>query len=208
RATAMLVVDDVARLRQRVAAPRGVIALSALAVLLVDPLALYSIGAWLSVSAIAAVIWAGRATARGHWAVRALAPAAAATLLTAPPLAHCRAGRVFDHGSCRDDVPRRRHPRRMPLLDGKFFGRGSRGRSRAAYSEQPLGRDRRGAEDSRQRRREAGGGPVLATPRRAATGSGRSNPRGRRSPWRVASRRRSAHARARTRARRAARPAV
>src|SRR5205807_3320637 len=58
--------------------------LSALAVLLVDPLALYSIGAWLSVSAIAAVIWAGRATARGHWAVRALAPAAAATLLTAP----------------------------------------------------------------------------------------------------------------------------
>jgi len=84
RATAMLVVDDVARLRQRVAAPRGVIALSALAVLLVDPLALYSIGAWLSVSAIAAVIWAGRATARGHWAVRALAPAAAATLLTAP----------------------------------------------------------------------------------------------------------------------------
>src|SRR5881398_1475010 len=84
RATAMLVVDDVARLRQRVAAPRGVIALSALAVLLIDPLALYSIGAWLSVSAIAAVIWAGRATARGHWAVRALAPAAAATLLTAP----------------------------------------------------------------------------------------------------------------------------
>src|SRR5213592_4638666 len=84
RATAMLVVDDVARLRQRVAAPRGVIALSALAVLLVDPLALYSIGTWLSVSAIAAVIWAGRATARGHWAVRALAPAAAATLLTAP----------------------------------------------------------------------------------------------------------------------------
>src|SRR5205807_2166301 len=34
RATAMLVVDDVARLRQRVAAPRGVIALSALAALL------------------------------------------------------------------------------------------------------------------------------------------------------------------------------
>src|SRR5207249_4196455 len=186
RATAMLVVDDVARLRQRVAAPRGVIALSALAVLLVDPLALYSIGAWLSVSAIAAVIWAGRATARGHWAVRARAYGRGlggggrlagcrgcglvAVELTAPPLAHCRAGRVFDHGSCRDDVPRRRHPRRMPLLDGKFFGRGSRGRSRAAYSEQPLGRDRRGAEDSRQRRREAGGGPVLATPRRAATG--------------------------------------
>src|SRR6266550_541602 len=88
RATAMLVVDDVARLRQRVAAPRGVLALSALAVLLVDPLALHSIGAWLSVSAIAAVIWAGRVTAESHWSVRALAPAAAATLLTAPITAY------------------------------------------------------------------------------------------------------------------------
>src|SRR6266480_2427607 len=88
RATAMLVVDDVARLRERVAAPHGVIALSALAVLLVDPLALHSIGAWLSVSAIAAVIWAGRVTAESHWSVRALAPAAAATLLTAPITAY------------------------------------------------------------------------------------------------------------------------
>src|SRR5947207_910645 len=88
RATAMLVVDDVARLRQRVAAPRGVIALSALAVLLVDPLAVHSIGAWLSVSAIVAVIWAGRVTRRSHWSVRALAPAAAATLLTAPITAY------------------------------------------------------------------------------------------------------------------------
>jgi len=43
----------------------------------VDPLALHSVGAWLSVSAIAAVIWAGRATAASHWGVRALAPAAA-----------------------------------------------------------------------------------------------------------------------------------
>src|SRR5438046_2214490 len=84
RATVMLVLDDVARLRQRVAAPRGVIALSALAVLLVDPQALHSVGAWLSVTAIAAVVWAGRATLRHHWSVRALAPAAAATLLTAP----------------------------------------------------------------------------------------------------------------------------
>src|SRR5437016_920081 len=88
RASAMLVVDDVATLRERVAAPRGVIALSALAVLLVDPLALHSIGAWLSVSAIAAVICAGRATRRSHWSVRALAPAAAATLLTAPITAY------------------------------------------------------------------------------------------------------------------------
>src|SRR2546422_2468775 len=84
RATVMLVMDDVARLRQRVAAPRGVIALSALAVLLVDPQALHSVGAWLSVTAIAAVVWAGRACLRYHWSVRALAPAAAATLLTAP----------------------------------------------------------------------------------------------------------------------------
>src|SRR5207248_6785031 len=59
-----------------------------LAVLLVDPLALHSIGAWLSVSAIAAVIWAGRVTTRCHWSVRALAPAAAATLLTAPITAY------------------------------------------------------------------------------------------------------------------------
>src|SRR5437867_1970058 len=84
RATVMLVVDDVARLRQRVAAPRGVIAVSTLAVLLVDPQALHSVGAWLSVTAIAAVVWAGRATRRSHWGVRAVAPAAAATLLTAP----------------------------------------------------------------------------------------------------------------------------
>src|SRR3989442_306977 len=84
RAAAMLVGDGGAPLRPRVAAPRGVIALSALAVLLVDPLALHSVGAWLSVAAIAAVIWAGRATAASHWGVRALAPAAAATLLTAP----------------------------------------------------------------------------------------------------------------------------
>src|SRR3989441_6318534 len=64
RASAMLVVDDVARLRERAAAPRGVIALSALAVLLVDPLPLRSIGAWLSVRAIAAGVSAGRATRR------------------------------------------------------------------------------------------------------------------------------------------------
>ncbi len=84
RAAAMLVVDDVARLRQRVAAPRGVIALSAIAVLIADPWALHSVGAWLSVTAIAAVIWAGRETSRGPWGLRLLAPAAAATVLTAP----------------------------------------------------------------------------------------------------------------------------
>src|SRR5437867_4216673 len=55
RATVMLVVDDVARLRQRVAAPRGVLAVSALAVLLVDPQALHSVGARLRATASAAV---------------------------------------------------------------------------------------------------------------------------------------------------------
>src|SRR2546428_10868875 len=80
----MLVADQVARLRQRVAAPRGVIALSALVVLFADPWALQSVGAWLSVAAIGAVIWADRAMARSPRALRLVAPAAAATLVTAP----------------------------------------------------------------------------------------------------------------------------
>lgn len=84
RAAVMLTVDGVARLRQRVVAPRGTIAVAALAVLLVDPWAMRSVGAWLSVAAVAAVIWAGRATAKSHRLVRLLGPAAAATLLTAP----------------------------------------------------------------------------------------------------------------------------
>lgn len=84
RATVMLVADQVARLRQRVAAPRGVIAVSALLVMLADPWSLHSVGAWLSVTAIGAVIWAGRATARSPRALRLVAPAVAATLVTAP----------------------------------------------------------------------------------------------------------------------------
>jgi len=84
RAGAMLVLADVARLRQRVVAPRGVVALSALVVLLIDPWALRSVGAWLSVAGIAAVIWADRAFARASRLVRLVAPALAATLLTAP----------------------------------------------------------------------------------------------------------------------------
>src|SRR5206468_3459193 len=47
-----------------------------------------SVGAWLSVAAVAAVIWAGRATERLHKVVRVLAPATAATLLTAPITAY------------------------------------------------------------------------------------------------------------------------
>lgn len=88
RSAAMLALLDVARLRQRVVAPRGLVAVSALAVLIVDPWAVQSIGAWLSVAAVAAVIWAGRATERYPKAVRVLAPAAAATLLTAPITAY------------------------------------------------------------------------------------------------------------------------
>src|SRR6266576_399194 len=64
RAGAMLVLADVARLRQRVVAPRGVVALAALGVLVQDPWALQSVGAWLSIAGVGAVVWAGRAFAR------------------------------------------------------------------------------------------------------------------------------------------------
>ncbi|HEV8265699.1 MAG TPA: DNA internalization-related competence protein ComEC/Rec2 [Gemmatimonadales bacterium] len=88
RAAVMLILADGARLRQRVVAPRGLIALAALVVLLADPWAVQSVGAWLSVGAITAVIWAGRATERSPCLVRLLAPAAAATLCTAPITAY------------------------------------------------------------------------------------------------------------------------
>jgi competence protein ComEC len=84
RAAVMLGLDGVARLRQSVVAPRGIVALAALTVLAIDPWAIRSVGAWLSVAAVAAVIWAARATQRSHRVARVLAPAAAATLLTAP----------------------------------------------------------------------------------------------------------------------------
>jgi competence protein ComEC len=84
RSAAMLALLDVARLRQRVVAPRGLVALAACCVMLGDPWSVQSVGAWLSVAAVAAVIWAGRATERLPKAVRLLAPTAAATLLTAP----------------------------------------------------------------------------------------------------------------------------
>ncbi len=88
RAAAMLTLDGVARLRQRVVAPRGLVALAALLVLAVDPWALESVGAWLSVAAVAAVIWAARSAERSSKPVRLLAPAAAATLFTAPITAY------------------------------------------------------------------------------------------------------------------------
>src|SRR6266545_4030744 len=84
RAGAMLVLADVARLRERVVAPRGVVALAALGVLAQDPWALHSVGAWLSVAGVGAVVWAGRAFARAPRLARLAAPALAATLVTAP----------------------------------------------------------------------------------------------------------------------------
>jgi competence protein ComEC len=88
RSAAMLGLLDIAKLRQRVVAPRGLVAFAALLVMLADPSAMQSIGAWLSVAAVAAVIWAGRATERSPKLVRLFAPAAAATLLTAPITAY------------------------------------------------------------------------------------------------------------------------
>src|SRR6266704_968239 len=84
RAGAMLVLADVARLRQRVVAPRGVVALAALGVLVQDPWALQSVGAWLSVAGVGAVVWAGRAFARAPRLARLAAPALVTTLVTAP----------------------------------------------------------------------------------------------------------------------------
>ncbi len=88
RSAVMLALLEIAKLRQRVVAPRGSVALAALCVMLGDPWAVLSVGAWLSVAAVAAVIWAGRATERLSKPVRLLAPAAAATLLTAPITAY------------------------------------------------------------------------------------------------------------------------
>jgi len=84
RAGAMLVLAEVARLRERVVAPRGVVALAALGVLVQDAWALHSVGAWLSVAGVGAVVWAGRAFARAPRLARLAAPALAATLVTAP----------------------------------------------------------------------------------------------------------------------------
>src|SRR5216110_1548935 len=78
RAGAMLVLTEVARLRERVVAPRGVVALAALGVVVQDPWALQSVGG------VGAVVWAGRAFARAPRLARLAAPALVATLVTAP----------------------------------------------------------------------------------------------------------------------------
>src|SRR3989442_9235132 len=84
RAGAMLVLAEVARLRERVVAPRGVVSLAALGVLIQDAWALHAVGAWLSVAGVGAGVWAGRAFARAPRGVRLPAPTLAATLVTAP----------------------------------------------------------------------------------------------------------------------------
>src|SRR5207253_2775725 len=73
RSAAMLALLDIAKLRQRVVAPRGLVALAALCVMVGDPWSVQSVGAWLSVAAVAAVIWAGRATERHAKLVREMA---------------------------------------------------------------------------------------------------------------------------------------
>src|SRR5213076_958511 len=84
RSGAMLVLADVARLRQRIVAPRGIVALAVLGLLVQDPWALESVGAWLSVAGVGAVVWAGRACARAPRLARLAAPALVTTLVTAP----------------------------------------------------------------------------------------------------------------------------
>ena len=84
RAALMFGIAELARWRQRIVAPRGTIALAAWLVMLADPWALRSVGAWLSVAAIAAVIWADRRFAASHKLLRLMAPSVVATLITAP----------------------------------------------------------------------------------------------------------------------------
>ncbi len=84
RAAVLLGLAGIARARERVVAPHATLALAALAVMLGDPWAARSVGAWLSVAAVAAVSWAGRALARAPVWLRAVGPAAAATIGTAP----------------------------------------------------------------------------------------------------------------------------
>src|SRR5260370_15984397 len=75
RAGAMLVLADVARLRERLAAPRGVVAVAPLGVLVQDAWALQSLGALLSVAGVGAVVWAGRAFGRAPRLARLAPPA-------------------------------------------------------------------------------------------------------------------------------------
>lgn len=73
--------------RQRSVRPQATLATAALVVILVDPYAVFDLGAWLSVSAVAglalATRWSDRALGR-TWAWRMLAASVGSTLATAP----------------------------------------------------------------------------------------------------------------------------
>ncbi|HEY6853416.1 MAG TPA: ComEC/Rec2 family competence protein, partial [Gemmatimonadales bacterium] len=84
RAALLLGFAGLARARERVVRPYATLALAALAILLGDPWAARSVGLWLSVAAVAAISWSGRALARAPAWIRALGPAAATTIGTAP----------------------------------------------------------------------------------------------------------------------------
>ena len=88
RAGVGLAIGGFARLRQRVVPPAAVLALTAWVLLVFDPQAAVSVGAWLSLAAVAAIFAATRATAAFPWPARLLAPGTAATLATAPITAY------------------------------------------------------------------------------------------------------------------------
>lgn len=88
RAGVGLAVVGYARLRQRIVPPLAVLSVTATVLLLLDPFAARSVGAWLSFAAVGAVFAAVRATAGAPWPVRLIAPSAAATLVTAPITAY------------------------------------------------------------------------------------------------------------------------
>src|SRR5439155_1091314 len=111
RAGAMLVLADVARLRERVVAPRGVVALAGLGVLVQDAWALHSVGSWLSVRRAGRRPRAGRSCGDGGGVEGSAGVGGGdgrrvvAVEFAAPPVAHRGAGRLVCHGSRRDDVP-------------------------------------------------------------------------------------------------------
>ena len=84
RAGVGLALAGYSRIHQRVVPPLALLSLTAVVLLLLDPFAARSVGAWLSFAAVGAVYAAVRATAGASWPIRLIAPGAAATLVTAP----------------------------------------------------------------------------------------------------------------------------
>lgn len=101
RAAALVATAVLARRRQRAVRPDGLLGTSALVVMLVEPWSIVDLGAWLSFSAVAGVLWAVRWVRRA-WPDRAswrepLAVSIGATLATAP-IAALTIGRVATIG--------------------------------------------------------------------------------------------------------------